>query len=316
MESNTDIKVAVIVVNYNQGCYITRAVESVIAQTYSDYSILIIDDGSDDDSMQVINQLMNKYPDKIKLYRHKGNQNRGIPETYKLAFSKSNGEYVAFLEADDWWGKDYLKHKVNILDEYRQVGVVFSDYKVMSDGWYGKDMVFRQMILRWFMKKGRPFDNFSNLLKKNNIATFSAFVTRRSLLDSITTACYPDAVFYDWWILIQLSMQSLFYRDHTSYINWWIYKGSTLGKQTLVIHKKELIRFIHFTYECIDQQISDLPDDDLRKSFMKKKRVLPYFTKFYADPDIRTFLVFFKNDPVWAVESLLSYWINSRKYGE
>jgi glycosyltransferase involved in cell wall biosynthesis len=314
MKPETNFKVTIIVVNYNQGRYITRAIESVIEQTFQDYSILVVDDGSDDDSIQLINKLMDKYPEKIKLIRHWRNQNKGILKTYELALSKVKSEYVAFLEADDWWDKDYLKTKVEILHKFHQVGVVFSGYKVVSKGWYGKEMVFRQMILRWFMKKGRPFDNFVNLLKKNNVATFSAFVTRKSLLDSIKIACYPEVVFYDWWILIQLSMRSLFYWDSTSNIHWRIYKRSTLGKQTMAVHKKHVIRFIHFVYECIDQQIRELPNDTVRKYFMKKKLSEPYFTKFYANPDIGKFLAFFKNDPIWALESFLSYWVNSRKY--
>jgi glycosyltransferase involved in cell wall biosynthesis len=194
MKPETNFKVTIIVVNYNQGRYITRAIESVIEQTFQDYSILVVDDGSDDDSIQLINKLMDKYPEKIKLIRHWRNQNKGILKTYELALSKVKSEYVAFLEADDWWDKDYLKTKVEILHKFHQVGVVFSGYKVVSKGWYGKEMVFRQMILRWFMKKGRPFDNFVNLLKKNNVATFSAFVTRKSLLDSIKIACYPEPI--------------------------------------------------------------------------------------------------------------------------
>ena len=164
------------------------------------------------------------------------------------------------------------------------------------------------------MKKGQPFDNFSNLLKKNNIVTFSAFVTRKSLLDSITTVCYPEVIFYDWWILIQLSIRCLFYWDYTSNIYWQLHKRSTLGKQTITTHKKNLIRFLHFAYKSVDQQISDQSNTNFRKSFLKRRLLLPCFTNFYANPDIRKFFTFFKKDPIWALESLLSYWINKRKY--
>ncbi len=311
---NSSCLVTVIVVNYNQGRYLARAIESILNQTFDNYSILLVDDGSTDDSLHIADQMAGLYPSRIEVVYHADHQNMGLLRTYQLAFSMGKGEYFAFLEADDWWDKDYLKNKVEILDQNKQVGVVFSRYKVVSEGWYGKDMVLRQAMLRLFTHRSRPFNNMQSLLKRNNIATFSSFVTRKDLLNSIAIPDYSDVVFFDWWVLLQLSMQNLTCLDQETSVYWQIHRDSTLGRQTLDLHKKRLIRFMDFVYESIEQNV-ELLDDDCRKYFFHMKQKLPFFTEFYANPDILNFLKFFGRDPLWAFETLLSYCINKQKYG-
>ncbi len=306
--------VSVIVPNYNQGHYLTDAIKSILRQTWQDITILIVDDGSTDESQEIIDTLVRTHPEKISTLHHPGYKNRGLLQTYQLALSQVQSEYVAFCEADDIWEPDYLRPKIRILQTLPQVGVVFSSYRVTSKGLYGKDMMIRQWILNRFMKRDQPFDNFCALLKRNNIATFSTFVTRKSLLDRITIPPDPDMVYYDWWLLIQLAMQSLFYRDTSSRIQWRHHPQSTLGKQSLDLHIHRLVRFMTFCYDSIERQIDDLDSDGATRAFQRRKRLLPYFTAVYKHPTIRTLSAFFIRDPLWTLETLISYWVNRRKF--
>jgi len=313
MSSNTQPRVSVIVVNYNQGRYINQAIDSILNQTYNDYKIILVDDGSQDNSIEIIRKYVRKYPNKICFLFHKNHQNRGIYNTYELGISAAKSEYLAFIEADDRWGKNYLKRKIEILDRYQEVGVVFSRYKIVSEGLYGYDMAFRQKIIGLFLVVNRPFHNLKNLMKRNNVATFSAFITRKSLIDTITLYCHHDVVYFDWWILVQLSMRSKFYLDNKSFVFWRQHKDSTLGKQKFDLHKNRLSEFMHLLFEKIGPEIAMLDEQD-KLYYLRKKNILPFFISFYQKPGIKNFLSFARLDPLWSFESMLSYLINNWKY--
>jgi glycosyltransferase involved in cell wall biosynthesis len=228
----------VIVVNYNHGSYIRAAIESILNQTFNNFEIIVVDDGSQDNSRTIIKEIIKQSAKKIRFLCHEDNQNLGISKTYKLALSKAKGKYIAFLEADDQWDKNYLQTKVEILDRFHSVGVVFSKYKIMSKSLYGYDMHLRQKWLEIFIEPKRPFSIFQKMIKRNNIATFSAFVTRKSLIDKISIDLPQQFFFLDWWVLLQLSMKSKFYLDKKSVVYWRHHRESTLGKQTFNEHKK------------------------------------------------------------------------------
>ena len=305
--------VTVIVVNYNQDKYISQAIESILNQTFNDYEIIIIDDGSQDNSLNIIKKIIDQSSQKINFFSHKNNQNLGISRTYSLGISKARGKYIAFLEADDVWDENYLKSKVDILDQHRDVGVVFSKYKIVSENLYGYDMDMRQKIITMWMYRNRPFSNLKNLIKKNNVATFSAFVTRKYLLDNVSTYLPRHLYFLDWWILFQLSMHSKFYLDNSSIVYWRHYRRSTMGKQKMDDHKKQLSEFMNMMYEKIDKEYITLSRHD-QLYYQKKKGILPYFNQFYTHPSIKNFFSFFRLDPVWALESMLSYLTSYCKY--
>ncbi len=306
-------KVSVIVVNYNQGRYLAGAIESVLGQTFEDLEVILVDDGSRDDSIESIRRLVDRSPDRLSFHHHPQHQNLGIARSYALGIAACKGHYIAFLEADDRWDRKYLERKMALLDRHPEIGVIFSPYKIVSEGWYGCDMAFRQWILGLFVPRHVSFRNLGNLMRKNNVATFSAFVTRRSLLADISLNLSPDILYVDWWILVQLSMRSEFFLDRSSIVYWRHHSDSTLGKQTLKQHQKTLGEFMRALYEEIDRKIGTL-DARGKALFLKNKSILPHFIGFYSHPCRRRFLAFFRRDPVWALESLTSYWINRWKY--
>ena len=136
--------VTVIIANFNRAHLLEQAIQSVIDQTFQDFEIVIFDDGSHDHSFEVINDYKEKYPEKIKVFTHEGGVNKGIVATYLAAIAEANGEFIGFLEHDDRWSPGFIEKKVAIFKEFPEVGVVFSPYRVVSDGWFGNDMMLRQ----------------------------------------------------------------------------------------------------------------------------------------------------------------------------
>src|SRR3989338_1688341 len=92
--------VSVIIPFYNRGLYLETSINCILAQTYQDFEILIIDDGSTENVQPVLQKCIAKSPDRIRYYRQ---ENKGSPGARNLWIRKAQGTFVAFLDADDEW---------------------------------------------------------------------------------------------------------------------------------------------------------------------------------------------------------------------
>ena len=94
-------KISVFITSYNYGEYIEQAIQSVLAQTYQDFEVIIIDNASTDNSIEIIEKYTKISP-KIHLYQHPDGKNHGLIASIKLGIEKAKGDYIAFVEADDF----------------------------------------------------------------------------------------------------------------------------------------------------------------------------------------------------------------------
>ena len=304
--------VSVIIANYNRADLLHEAISSVSRQTYRDFELIVFDDGSQDHSLDVIAFHEEQMPENLRQLSHGKGVNRGIVATYLEAISEARGKYVAFLENDDQWSPTYLEKKVDILSNYPDVGVVFSPYKVLSDGWFGKDMMLRQWLLRITIKSGRPFDNFNNLLQSNNVATFSCFMTRKCLLENLEVP--PDHILaFDWWMLTQLSTKSLFFLDNSSYTLWRWSRNSAIGSQRFKEHKNAGCNYMALMYRQVESMNTQIPADK-NETFNIYQENFSYFQSYYHDPSFRRFWAFFRRTPIWALAATASLVINFLKF--
>lgn len=304
--------VSVIVTSYNQARHITLAIDSVLQQTFPDREIIVVDDGSTDNSLDVLTAIARRHGQAVRICTHSDHGNRGITETYSLGISKARAPYLAFLEGDDAWAPNYLAEKVRVFHQFPDVGVVFSPCKIRLEGTYGIDMRLRQAIVQTLLPKQKAFNNFRNLLRHNNIATFSSFMARSSLVRSLPLPDASRLMYLDWWMLVQLSMRSAFYFDTNSYVGWQQSKVSFLGRQTFEDHKTSLPPFFDEMYCSVDEYISHLADEDIAV-YQKKRDAKPHFVAFYLQPSFPGFLRLCQRDPRWALESVASYLINYLK---
>jgi cellulose synthase/poly-beta-1,6-N-acetylglucosamine synthase-like glycosyltransferase len=143
-------KVSVIIPTYNRCGIISNAIDSVLAQTFKDYELIVVDDGSEDDTRSVV---MKYGSDKI-LYWYQ--ENSGKSSARNNGIKKATGEYIAFLDSDDMFVPDKLRKQVDFLDNNRDYGFVYSyannvdedgtllDYHFAGDlsGWIYPNMLF------------------------------------------------------------------------------------------------------------------------------------------------------------------------------
>lgn len=115
MKSAGQPLVSIITPFYNVEKFLQEAVESVLNQSYENWELFLIDDGSADGSTSTARELEMAYYKKITYLSHKGHENKGASESRNLGLSKANGDFVAFLDADDVWLPGKLAHQMNIM---------------------------------------------------------------------------------------------------------------------------------------------------------------------------------------------------------
>lgn len=218
--------ISIITASYNYENYIKETIESVLNQTYQNWELIIVDDGSKDNSVNVIKSYCEK-DSRIKLFQHEGGINKGLAETIKLGVSKANGEWIAFLESDDKFMPECLEEKIKVAEKNPEIGFIFSDLETFGEvnTKIDKNNLYEAMKQKY---KKTCIDMSIDLLKQNWISTFSIVMLKKSLLDNCNYDT-PIQAFLDRWIWIQVSQKTKFYYLDKKLTMWRIHSKSFLN---------------------------------------------------------------------------------------
>ncbi|HEU5086994.1 MAG TPA: glycosyltransferase family 2 protein, partial [Roseiflexaceae bacterium] len=110
---------------YNAQRFLGDTIESVCAQTFQDWELLLVDDGSCDQSTAIAREYEQRYPNKVRYIEHPGHQNRGASPSRNVGIRAARGEYIALLDADDIWLPHKLEQQVAIMRAHPEVGMVY-----------------------------------------------------------------------------------------------------------------------------------------------------------------------------------------------
>lgn len=130
-------RVSVVMIFLNAAPYIEEAIESVLAQSYTNWELLLVDDGSTDGSTQIAARYAQQYPRKMRYLEHEGHQNRGMSASRNLGIRNACGEYIAFLDADDVYLPLKLERQVAALAAQPTAAMVYGA-TVHWYSWSGK----------------------------------------------------------------------------------------------------------------------------------------------------------------------------------
>ncbi len=117
-------RVSVITIFLNAEMFLAEAVESVLAQSYQDFELILVDDGSSDTSVQLSRDYARKHPLRIRYLDHVSHANRGMSASRNAGIAVAKGEYIAFIDADDAWKPEKLAEEVSLLDAHPQVALL------------------------------------------------------------------------------------------------------------------------------------------------------------------------------------------------
>ena len=133
-------KVTVIIPVYNSEKYISKCLDSILNQSYDDYEILIVNDGSKDNSKRIVDEYKGKYPEKIIFYNQ---ENKGVSITRNESIKKANGKYVMFVDNDDYLDSDYIEKYVNAIEE-ADYDIAIGGYRRITE----KNKILQQVKLK------------------------------------------------------------------------------------------------------------------------------------------------------------------------
>ena len=125
---------SVIVPLYNKADYVRKALESILTQSYTNYEVVIIDDGSTDNSLAVVKEFVEQLEIgdwKLEIVLQ---ANAGVAAARNNGVAKSKGEYVCFLDADDWWESNFLEEMDRLIKEYPDAGLYAANYVYYKQG--------------------------------------------------------------------------------------------------------------------------------------------------------------------------------------
>lgn len=123
-------KVSVILTAHNYAEYLETCLESAVAQTYDDYEVVVVDDGSTDETPQILREYTYEYPDRVTVVRLPG---EGLPTAANAGIEASKGEYVVRLDADDYFDENILTVLANYLSDNPDIDLVYPDYYTFDD---------------------------------------------------------------------------------------------------------------------------------------------------------------------------------------
>ena len=123
------MRFSVIIPLYNKAPYVAKAIGSVLAQTFTDYELVIMDDGSKDDSFEIAKKAINGRGH-CRLFRQ---QNAGVSMARNNAVALSQGDYVCFLDADDGWDPMFLEEMSKLIDAFPEAGIYGTNYTIVNE---------------------------------------------------------------------------------------------------------------------------------------------------------------------------------------
>jgi len=245
-------KVSVIMPAYNVETCICEAIDSVLAQTYQDFEIIVIDDGSNDNTRRILDQ----YAAKIKyIYQ----ENKGVSAARNRGIREAQGEYVAFLDADDIWFADKLMSQITIAQQNSDISLFFSDAEVFNDG--GRletslrppnaslydsgslgDKIVNTIFNDGSIIKGNFFES---LFMRNLVLTSTVFVRRECLVEA---GCFDESIKicedYDLYLRISRTHALLYFNKVM--VRYRFRDDSLSGKVSLrnIFYREHVVRVL------------------------------------------------------------------------
>jgi len=173
-------KVSVIILTYESVKFVREAIESVLAQTYRDYEVIVVDGGSTDGTREVLNS----YGNRIQAINQNG---KGISNARNVGLLTSKGEYITFVDSDDLWLPNKLEVQVKFLDEKQPVlGLIYSDAFFFPEKNISKFMDIKFRNKRAFqIGKPRRGKVLRELFKTGNFIPASTVMVRKLCFERV-----------------------------------------------------------------------------------------------------------------------------------
>jgi glycosyltransferase involved in cell wall biosynthesis len=185
-------RISVIIPTYNRGDVLDRAIKSVLSQTYKNYELIVVDDGSTDNTSRILS----KFTDKIRFY---SKLHGGVSSARNFGLEKSEGTWVAFLDSDDYWLPEKLDRQMQYLKEHPDIMIVQTDEKWIRNGKFVNPMKKHQKYSGWIFPQCLPLC----IVSPSAVLVHQKIFNDVSVFDENLPVCED----YDLWLRIAYKYQ-------------------------------------------------------------------------------------------------------------
>jgi glycosyltransferase involved in cell wall biosynthesis len=203
-------RVSIVVTTYNQAMYVDEAVESALSQSYANREVIVVDDGSTDGTIVVLE----RFGERITLIRQ---QNAGVAGSRNRGVRAAKGDLIAFLDGDDRWHRDKLSQQVEAFRRFPQAGLIACNARhVDTVGQILEDSLFPMAVHRLCQGERCILAScVANLIHENLIYSTSQVMIPRKIFDEVgvSDTTFPVASDYDLYLRIAYRFPIVFIVD-------------------------------------------------------------------------------------------------------
>lgn len=265
--------ISIVIPLYNKEKSITATLESVLAQSYTDYELIIVDDGSTDNSLNVVKEFVGQIDnrwidDRLTIIFKK---NGGVCSARNRGILEAKGEYVALLDGDDIWDRDYLVEQVKMIRDFPEAVMWGINFAETNNGQLIRKLAtglpggYRGYVDNYFQMKGRISDLFCS----------SSVVLRREVFEKVGM--------FD---------ERIKYAEDTDM--WW----RVISTNKVAFYDRYMVFYQY-----------DAENRAMRRT-RQLKYFLPYYVEKYQAPIFRSNNMFYHYVNCWAAQQIRSYFFS------
>ncbi|WP_332021807.1 glycosyltransferase family 2 protein [Kaistella sp.] len=232
---------SVIIPYYKKRKYIERCIDAVLAQSYQDFEIILVDDGSQDDVAQLIEEI---YSGKVQLILQ---ENQGVSAARNTGIAAATHDYIAFLDADDYWSPFYLACNAQIINNETDVKIIGSHYTRKKSA-----LELKNNSLDYF-----KFENYFKAAVRNTFFLTSATVVNRDFFEENFgfNSNLKRGEDIDVWLRAVASGGNAFYINNT--LVYYSDEDSEQATSTIGMVENSLVGTINEYYKSMLGQIAN-----------------------------------------------------------
>ncbi len=275
------IKMSAVMPNYNGAQFLSRSIQSLLDQSEAFDEIIIVDDGSTDESVRMIESYVQQYPH-VRLIKHAKNQ--GVNAATNTGLAHASGDYILFCATDDWFGPNVVAVSKQAAKKYPGVGVICGDGLI-------ERFDLKKPFYRALPYPANTFltaETFKAFTRKSYVGFTSAggmFMHRQAILDAGGTK--PATRWHgDWLLYFVVALRHGIYYFNDLFIHVDMRAASySEGKRNKKIQNEVML-------ETINIIANDYPDlwDDFKRAGLVPHHALRYIPLFLLDPIARRFI--------------------------
>lgn len=272
----------VIIPLYNKATYIEDAIKSVLNQTYKEFELIIVEDGSKDDSLQIVNKLYNTLSHPWGGWRIVEQANSGVSTARNNGVKLAKYDYIAFLDADDWWAQTYLEEMKGLIEQYPEAGMYGSSYYKVKSGKYitaviGVPMGFQHGLINYFQVYAQTL--WMPITSISSIITKAVFNEKNGFNPSLKLG--ED---FDLWVRIAAKYPVAFLNKPLAYYNQDVELATrAVGVRLYEPHE-------HMLFAKYDKELTSNPDFVYLFERLALYGLLPYYLNNKNSKETKTIL--------------------------